>query len=346
MTTPSASSFVQRTLIVLLLAALFVSVGLVSWLAAQVLLVVFAGVLVGVLLRGLAQWATTWTRLPIGGALALVCVALVLVGSGLATFLAASVSQQFAELFDQLPQAIESVRSRVAANPLGQRLLDAVPEPGTGGNTASQLVNAATATVGVLGNGVLILFLGLFFAANPGVYRRGLIRLVPPSHRDRANDVADDVGEVLLRWLAGRVVLMTVVGVLTWVGLMLMGVPLALALGVLAGALSFIPNIGPVISAIPAMLLASVEAPIMAVYVGAFYLTLQTVESYLLEPYVVKKTADLPAALVIAFQVLMGTLLGVMGLTLATPFLAMMTVLVERLYIEDILGDVESQGAA
>lgn len=168
--------------------------------------------------------------------------------------------------------------------------------------------------------------------------------MVPKTRRARAAVVMDDTGEVLLRWLVGRLIEMTIIGILTWIGLLLMGVPLALALGLIAGTLSFIPNVGPVLSAIPAMLIASAGNPIMALYVGAFYLGLQAVESYVLEPYIVRKSADLPAALVVTFQLLMGTLMGLMGLTLATPLLAMITVLVERLYIEDVLGDTEDDG--
>jgi predicted PurR-regulated permease PerM len=341
MTPSSVSPFVKRTLIVLLLGSLFLAAGLISWIASRVLLTVFAGLLVGILLRGLSLWVSARTRIGQGLALAIVCSALALAGLGLSVFLAASISQQFSELYDRLPQALEQLRTRVEANPLGQRILGAAPaaDGAAGPETAAQVAGAAVAVVGAFGNGVLILFLGLFLAADPGVYRRGLVRLVPISHRDKADQVLDDVGEVLLRWLAGRLLEMGIIGVLTWVGLMLIGVPLALPLALIAALLSFIPNIGPILSAIPAMLIAASEAPVMALYVGALYLGIQAIESYTLEPYIVRKTADLPAALVIGFQLLMGTLLGVMGLALATPLLAVLTVLVQRLYVEGALGD-------
>lgn len=343
MTASSVSPFTRRTLIVLLLVSLFVAAGLLSWLAAQVLLTLFAGVLVGILLRGLSAWVSARTGLGQGWALAVVCLASALVGVGLSVFLAASVSQQLSELYDRLPQAVEQLRTRVESNPLGRRLFGAMPAAeGAGGTDAvAQVAGAAALAVGALGNGVLILFMGLFLAADPSVYRRGLIRLVPVDHRDRAVQVLDEAGEVLLRWLGGRLLLMGIIGVLTWAGLLAIGVPLALPLALVAALLSFIPNIGPILSAIPAMLIGASEAPVMALYVGGLYLGIQTLESYTLEPYIVRRTADLPAALVIGFQLLMGTLLGVMGLAMATPLLALLTVLVQRLYVEGALGDAE-----
>ena len=341
MTASSVSPFVKRTLIVLCLSSLFIAAGLLSWVAAQVLLTLFAGVLVGILLRGLSAWVSARTGAGQGWSLAIVCGVLVLASLGLSVFVAASISQQLSELYDRLPQALEQMRTRVEANPLGQRLLGAAPtvEDTGGTQTVAQVASAAAVAVGALGNGVLILFTGLFLAADPTVYRRGLIRLVPIEHRNRADQVLDETGEVLLRWLAGRLLLMGIIGVLTWGGLLAIGVPLALPLALIAALLSFIPNIGPILSAIPAMLIAASEAPVMALYVGALYLGIQTLESYTLEPYIVRRTADLPAALVIGFQLLMGTLLGVMGLAMATPLLAMLTVLVQRLYVEGALGD-------
>jgi predicted PurR-regulated permease PerM len=345
MPSESSHTFVARTLIVIGIAALVVVLGLVSWMAASVLLTLFAGLLVGVLLRGTGQWLSGRTGLPYLPSLAVVCVALGIAALGFSVFLAASVAQQFSELYDQLPGAWEQLRTRLAANPLGQRLLDSMPQSeGGSAQTAAQVVGVAAAALGALGNVVLVMFVGLFLAADPLVYRRGLIRLVPRDRRARADEVFDEVAQVLLKWLAGRLLLMTIIGVLTWIGLLFIGVPLALGLGIIAGALSFIPNIGPIISAVPAMLIAATVEPVMALYVAALYLGLQTAESYLLEPYVVRRTADLPAAMVIGFQVVMGTLAGVLGLMMATPLLAVIGLLVQRLYVEDVLGDTDADG--
>ena len=339
----SQRTFVERTWIVVGAVALAVLIGSVAWLGSSVLLTLFAGLLLGVLLRGASRRLEARFGLSRTVALTLVCAGIALVIAAVGVFLAASISQQFSELSEQLPAAFEQVRSYVASNPLGSRVLESMTQGGGSGSSqaASQVFLAASTVVAALGNLVLVAFVGLFLAADPGVYRNAVIRLVPVAKRDRAAEVLDDTGEALLRWLVGRIVLMVVIGVQRKIVLLAMGVPLALALGVIAGALSFIPNIGPIISAVPAMLIAAAEAPIMALYVALLYLALQTAESYMLEPYVVRRTSDLPAAAVIGFQLLMGTLAGVLGLTLATPLLVVITVLVGRLYIEDVLGDRE-----
>ena len=132
---------------------------------------------------------------------------------------------------------------------------------------------------------------------------------------------------------------MIIIGVLTAVGLWLLGVPLALTLGLLAALLTFIPNIGPILAVVPAALLALLQSPTRALYVVLLYLGIQTVESYLLTPLMQKRTVSLPPALTIFAQVLMGILVGRIGLVLATPLTAALFVLVKMLYVEDILGD-------
>ena len=146
-----------------------------------------------------------------------------------------------------------------------------------------------------------------------------------------------EVHEVLRWWLLGKMVAMVLVGTLTTIGLWLLGIPLPVALGVIAAMLTFIPNFGPVLSAIPALLLAFVASPMSAVYVGLLYLVIQTVESYLITPLIQQRTVSLPPALTVLAQVGMGVLFGVPGIVLAAPMAAMAMVLVTKLYIEDRL---------
>lgn len=337
------SPFVRRVLIVLGLGLGVIVLALLAWRGSTALLVSFAGVLLAVLLRSLAQAVQRWRPIGNAAALAVVCAVLVVLGAVGALLLANPLQEQSAELLDALPKAAAQLRDQVARLPLGQRILAQVSEPDqlstVTGPAAQRMVRLASTTVTVIGYAVLVLFIGLFLAAEPAVYRRGVLRLFPLAMRPRLDDVICEIGESLQRWLVGRALLMLVITAATWAGLMVLGIPLALALAILAGLLTFIPNFGPLISAVPAMLLALLEAPIDVLYVGLLYLGIQTAESYTLEPYVMRKADDLPPALVIAGQLFLGVTIGALGLVLATPMIVVLYVLVHRLYVEDVLGD-------
>ena len=132
---------------------------------------------------------------------------------------------------------------------------------------------------------------------------------------------------------------MTIIGVLTTVGLWIMGIPLALALGIIAAIFTFIPNIGPVLSAIPAVLLGLIDSPQQALYIAALYVGIQTVESLMITPLIQRKTVSLPPALTLSAQVLLGVILGGLGVALATPMAAAALVLTRMLYVDDTQTD-------
>ena len=147
------------------------------------------------------------------------------------------------------------------------------------------------------------------------------------------------IDEALRRWLVGRFALMVINGALTAIGLKLLGIPLALTLGVLAGLLNFVPNFGPWIAAIPAVLIAFLQGPQQALYVAVLYLVLQSVDGYLLTPLVDRKSVELPPVLTITAQVVLGLAFGFIGILLASPLTAVTLILIKMLYIEDLLGD-------
>lgn len=336
-----SNGFVRRVLIVVGIATAATLLTLLAWRGLTALLVTFAGILLGVLLRSLAQLLQRRWALGNGAALAVVCVVLLVLVAGGAVLFAIPLQAQVADMYDELPRAWARLREQLASYPLGQRLLsqaqDGTPLADVAAPAARQVMQAASRTATFVGYVVLVLFTGLFLAAEPDVYRRGLLRLFPVERRARLRDVLDETGESLQRWLVGRAFLMLVITACTWIGLMLLGVPLAFALAVLAGLLTFIPNFGPIIAAVPAFLLALLEGPTTVLWVGLLYLGLQTVESYTLEPWVMRKADDLPPALVVVGQLFLGVTLGALGLVLATPLIVVLTVLVKRLYVEDVL---------
>jgi predicted PurR-regulated permease PerM len=207
-------------------------------------------------------------------------------------------------------------------------------------DAGSVLGPAATVVIGLfsaLGNALVIVFLGLSVAADPGAYRDGLVRFVPPAHRERATALLDGMGETLRHWLFGQLVTMAVIFVCTWAGLAFLGIGGALILGLQAGLLAFIPTIGPLIAGV-VILLASLASGTTAL-LGALgvYLAVQTLESYGLTPFIQKKALDIPPATIFAGQLVLGVIFGLWGIALALPLMAVAKVLLAQLYIEDTL---------
>ena len=308
--------------------------------AADVLLVIFGGVLLGVFFRGSANLLNDRTRLSPKMALGIVFL-LFFGGAILAIWLiAGEVSQQLDQLGTNLKNAWLQLQERLRSEPWGRQLLGSVRVGQSGGEDAeamSPLARAFSTTLGGLTNLLIILFLGIYFAINPGWYRRGLLRLIPPAQRDRAAEILDAIGHTLRWWLLGRAISMLIVGIVTGVGLALLGVPLALGLGFLAGAFDFVPFIGPLAAAAPGILLSVSEGVNQAMYVAAFYAAVQLIEGYLLTPLVEQRSVKLPPALTIGSQVLLGVLVGALGVVFATPLLAVLVIIVKKLYVEEAL---------
>lgn len=329
-----AAVAVVTTVVLVVLAVLY---------ATDVLLLVFAAILLAIFLRGLGDELAS--RSPLSGGWSLALVVLALAGLlALGFWLGgAQIAGQVAELRERVPDVVQDVRERIRDTGWGGTLLDRLPTTAELLPRRSELVSrlggAVSSTLGLIGSAFVVVFIGLFLAAQPQIYVGGLLRLVPPARRARADEVLGAVGRVLRYWLLGKVLAMVVIGVATAIGLWLLEIPLALTLGVIAAALTFIPNIGPILSAVPAVLLGLAQSPGKALAVVLLYLGLQTVESYLLTPIVQQRTVSLPPALTLTVQLMLGVLAGGLGLLVATPLAAAALVLVQTLYIQDILGD-------
>jgi predicted PurR-regulated permease PerM len=193
--------------------------------------------------------------------------------------------------------------------------------------------------VGALAAPLVILVIGVYLAVDPELYRRGLMSLVPRGRRDRAQQVLERTGEALWGWLWGRLFSMSLIGVTTFIGLWLLGIPIALSLALIAFVTNFIPYVGPLLSAIPAVLIALTVGPMQPVYVLLLYGGIQLVETNVITPVVEQKSVNLPPVLTVSTQMLAGLLFGPLGILFATPLAAMISVLVKTLYVEDVLGE-------
>jgi predicted PurR-regulated permease PerM len=193
---------------------------------------------------------------------------------------------------------------------------------------------AISTVLGVIGDALVIIFLGLFLATQPAMYRDTLLLLVPPTRRQHYREVFDEAGETLRHWLLGQSLTMTLIALFVWIGLMLVGVGPALLLGLQAGLLAFVPTLGPLIAGV-AIMLASLSFGLWGV-IGALgvYLAVQTLESYLLTPMIQKRAISVPPAILFASQIILGLLFGLYGLALATPLAAITRVFILRQYVE------------
>jgi predicted PurR-regulated permease PerM len=346
--TISGASFTRRVLIAAGIVTVIVVGLLFLQIVTDILLLVFAGILLAVFLRALTDWVSKYTGLADSWSLVIVVLAiLVVIGLGV-WLLAAQVAQQIDQLIQTLPSSLQQLRQRVMNLPGVRQLLelDQVPPPDElvsglfrQANLFSRITGIFSTLLSMLTAIVVILAIGLYLAAEPGLYERGIVRLIPISNRDRARQVLGALGYTLRWWLVGRIASMVIIGVFTGAGLWLLGMPLALTLGLLAGLLEYIPNIGPVLSAVPAVLIASTQGQTQVLYVVALYLVVQALESYVVTPLVLEHTVSLPPVLTLTVVIIGGILFGFLGLLLATPLTVVVMVLVKMLYIEDTLGD-------
>lgn len=394
-TTPAEQSFARRALIGVGIAVAVSALALFLWYSMYVLLLAFAAVLVGVLLRGGAEWVAQKFNIAPGWGLGIVLLALVGFFVLLGLFAAPSIVQQGENLADQLPRSLRRAEDKLRGYSWGRRILsDPTPDPAGGqpqggssqghapqpesqpasqsssqpasqpasetsssqpstqptlvskvveAGTSGGVVKRATRLANSILSGLLALLVvvvtGIYLAASPRMYVTGLVMLAPHARRERYRQVLGRLAQTLRWWMVAQLIPMAAIGVLTMIGLKLIGIELWLILGLLAALLNFIPNFGPLISGTPAFLLALAQSPTKAMWVVVLYIVVQSLEGYILTPLVQRRAVQLPPALLILFQVLAGLLLGALGVVLAAPLLGVIVVAVKMLYVEDVLGD-------
>ncbi len=344
-TPDSELSFVQKVFLVVGVAIAVLLVGGLLYYSVDVLMLAFSSVLIAIFLRGLALPLAERTGIKETWSVLLVSLVMIGVLAGSIALLAPSVAEQATHLRTELPRSAQQVSDFVSRYQWGQTLIRQMPtmeDVMAKVDTASLLTGVGgvfSTTAGAVGNFFIVLLLAIYLAVEPGTYTRGFTKLFPIDRRPRITEIIDTTGETLRWWLVGKIGSMVFIGLLTWIGLSIIGVPLALTLGLIAGLLSFIPNFGPILSAIPAILLAFIASPVTALYVIGLYVGVQIIESNIVTPYIERMTVELPPALTVMFQIVFGIMLGALGLVLATPLLAILMVVIQLVYIQDVRGD-------
>ncbi|HEY0282123.1 MAG TPA: AI-2E family transporter, partial [Rhizomicrobium sp.] len=273
--TPSAEVvFVRRILV----AALIVVLLLALWRVSLVLILTFGGVLVAIALRNLSVPLGRVLRLPDRVSVLIATLGVGLVVVGFFDLFGTMASDQFAALISQIPGAVESARTWLNGTTIGREILSALENSTDAALRVLSALPLAGGILGVIGEVILVIAVGIYFAADPHTYIAGTLRLVPPRRRERARQIFDAMGLALRKWLTGMTLDMLLLGVMTGFGMWLIGVPLPMALAVLSGVAVFVPYIGPAIATVPGLLLALSVSPTLALYAAIVYLIVLTIE--------------------------------------------------------------------
>ncbi|HEV2532353.1 AI-2E family transporter [Phenylobacterium sp.] len=335
--------YLEKLLITLAVAVLALLI--LRW--RQVFLLGFGAALIAVLLRALANPIRTRTPLNAAWSLAVAVVALVVVIGLAAWFVGAQVSAQFDQLSQILPKAWAATQAELGSFTAGQWVLEKLQEARTDHSVASSLGVVAgrlgrltRVGVGVVADLALVIVAGVYFAAQPQLYRAGLLRLVPAAARGRIAEAVEEVGLSLRKWLVGTGLAMLGMGALIAVGAALLGLPAPLALGLLAGLAEFVPIVGAIVSAIPGLLLAGTQGSQTMIWTLAFYVAAHQFEGHVLIPLIQRRVVSVPPALTLFSVLAFGLLFGPLGVILATPLAVTVLVLVKRLYLREEADDI------
>ena len=325
--------FIERIVIALIV----VGIALLLWNLRGLFMLVFGAVLVSVILNIVA--APIRSRLGWPDWAALLAAVLIVIGviGGAFWIFGAQVARQAEALRAMIPAAWTAIEARLNAWGLEEAVRQWTQSIRAGGGVVANLRNFAVTVGNGIADTLLVVVGGIYLAAQPELYRVGLLKLVPQRGRALAADALDASARGLRLWLLGRIVSMTVVALLTWLGLVLIGVPSALALALLAGLLEFVPFIGPVLAAVPAIILALAESPEMAIWVALLFLAIQQFEGNVLEPLVQQRAVDMPPALLLFALVAGGLVFGIVGVILAAPLTVVLYIMVKRLYVQEAL---------
>lgn len=327
--------------LVLLAAGLFV-----IWQGARVLLLVFAACLFGVLLNAFARYLVRLSRMPYGAAIALTLLAIIVVISTTVAVLGVQIQGDFAYLFTEVPKTLERELDRLGIDAGAIDLQGGLDSSGWSALLGG-LASSAGMAVTALTNAFLVLIGGVFLAAHPKTYRRFLVHLFPRRMCRKTLSVLRNVGLALRHWMLGQLLLMIGIGVVTTIGLMLIGVPSALGLGVLAGLLEFVPLVGPIMAAIPGVLVGFSMGMETGLWTLAFYIVLQQAESTFVIPLIQRRTVSLAPALGLLAILVFGVWLGPLGVVLSAPLAVLIQVVLIQLYSRDRLGwDIPIPGTA
>ncbi|MGO2294320.1 MAG: AI-2E family transporter [Psychroflexus halocasei] len=327
-------TFTQKVWIVGFIFALIATILLLIEATFNIFILVLAGALAASFFRGLSDILQRKTKLKANLSLALSVIGTTLILAGLIFLIGAKVVSQTNKMQEKIPEVINMVKEELNETDVGQELIAQTKRMRSSDELMTFISKFFKTTFGGLGDIYIIFMVGAFFTVAPNLYINGIIQLIPPKHRENTEDLMKRLGSGLRRWLAGKLIAMLAVFILTAIGLIILDIPLWLTLAIIAGLLNFIPNFGPLAAMIPAVLIALSESPTMALIVAGLYMLIQLFESSFITPKTQQKLIRIPPALIIIAQIFIGSLTGIWGVIFATPLVLIIIIIVQELYVK------------
>lgn len=344
---------------------LFIALISFAWYYSAAIFLLFTGILLGVGLNAMTTQFGRVVRLPHALRLVIVCLTLAALLAGIVFLGGSTIADQAKVLSDTIKSQLVNVKSfldskgidtsyfdftNVSAgnaaagaaaassatgntHNLQNSLQNSLPSPSalasSGGAIFSQTLKVLLGTVSAVGNIFIVLFLGVAFAAQPSIYRSGLLFMAPRKYHGQATEIVDRISDTLERWLIAQIITMIAIFLVTWIGLAIIGIQSSFILGIQAGLLAFIPTVGAIIAGIIVVLASLASGWVAALSAFVLFLGVHAMESYVLTPLIQRRALDIPPATLFAFQILLGIVFGIWGLTLALPLMAITKVMID-----------------
>lgn len=325
--------FLKRTLIVVAVA----TIPVVLWYLFGVVLIAFGAIILAMLLRIGAQPLMRYASLPEPVALVVSGLLVLAVIGGAGYLFGRHISDEFMDVVQRANAASASIQSHLKGSAIGNYFLNHMS--GANFSVTDLLSNFLRASTSFLEAVIIMVVSGLYLAGQPQLYRKGLIWLFPPATHARAAEIIDGTGEALRRWLLGQLVVMVLIATLTTFAVWLIGMPSSLALGLIAGIGEFIPYLGPILAAIPALLVAVTQSPATVVWVVLAYVVIHQVEGQIVAPLVQRHMVAIPPAVMLLGIVAITYLFGGIAIVFAAPIVVVIFAAVNLLYVRDTLGE-------
>lgn len=327
----TTGEFFRRVLIVAAVAAFALAV----WLLTDVFLLAFGAILVAMLLRLIAEPIERWTPLPHPAALLVSGLFVLAVAVGTIWLFGSQIGAQMNDVIHRASDALESLKATLGQSPMGRVVLSQAGQ--TQLSLSAWVEKFLTLGLQIFTGLILLVISAAYLTSQPRLYRAGLIQLFPPHLHEEARATLDNIGKALRLWLLGQFIQMAIIGCLTLLAVGLLGLPGPLALGAIAAVTEFVPYVGPVLAAIPALLVAFTISPATALWTLVAYLLIHQIEGNFVAPLIQRYMVSIPPALLLLVIASAEVLFGPLGILFAAPLTVVVYVAVKRLYVRNTL---------